>query len=149
MMVLYDKLYRSKGFNRMSAMEYLSPLIDEIIGNLPNRGMVKVEKKIEDFILDARVLSPLGILINELLTNAMKSAFIGRENGVISVSAAIQENHVTIVIQDNGIGIPETVDLKDSPGFGLQLVEMLAEQMEGRIRIERRNGTKFILEFEV
>jgi len=56
---------------------------------------------------------------------------------------------VTIIIADNGIGIPETVTFENSAGFGMQLVAMLTEQIGGSIRIERGEGTRFVLEFEV
>ena len=149
MMVLYDKLYRSADFREVSANEYLTSLIDEIVNNFPNRGLVTIEKQIDDFILDAKTLSPLGIILNELLTNIMKHAFIGRENGVIGVSLSIKETHATLIVQDNGVGIPESIDITASAGFGMQLVGILTEQLEGTMTIERDNGTKFILEFEI
>jgi PAS domain S-box-containing protein len=149
MMVLYDKLYRSTDFIEMSIKGYLPGLIDEIIGNFSNKKIVKVEKHIDDFILDADTLFPLGILVNELLTNIMKYAFAGRESGLIIVSAGLNEDHVKIVIKDNGIGIPESVSFEKSTGFGLDLVAMLARQIGGSIKIERGGGTIFILEFDL
>ncbi|MBA4419422.1 MAG: hypothetical protein C0392_16190, partial [Syntrophus sp. (in: bacteria)] len=82
MMVLYDKLYQSADFREISTKEYLTSLIDEIIMNFPNRRLVTIETHINDFILDAKTLSPVGMIVNELLTNIMKHAFIGRDNGV-------------------------------------------------------------------
>jgi len=149
MMVLYDKLYRSTDFIEMSIKGYLPVLIDEIIGNFPNKKNVKVEKYIDDFILGADTLFPLGILVNELLTNIMKYAFAGRESGLIIVSAELDGNHVRIVIRDNGVGIPESVSFEKSTGFGLDLVSMLAQQIGGSIRIERGEGTAFVLEFDL
>ncbi|MCX5814129.1 MAG: ATP-binding protein [Proteobacteria bacterium] len=149
MMVLYDKLYRSADFRELSAKEYLTSLIDEIVANFPNHEPVAVEKHIDDFILDAKTLSPIGMILNELLTNAMKYAFIGRDNRVIGVSLSIKDNHATLIVQDNGIGIPEPIDMATTTGFGMQLVNILAEQLEGTIRIERQNGTTFVLEFNV
>jgi two-component sensor histidine kinase len=149
MMILYDKLYRSPDVQKISVMNYLPNLVDEIIANFPNSNLVKVEKKINDFILDTKRLHPLGIIINELLTNIMKSAFIGRDDGLIKVSASLKGKNVSIIIQDNGSGIPETVDFEHSTGFGLQLVWMLTKELMGTIRIERIKGTKIILEFEL
>jgi len=78
----------------------------------------------------------------------MKYAFTGRDEGLISVSATLTGNHVYLLIQDNGNGIPESIDFENSPGFGLKIVGMLTKQIGGTIRIERQNGTKIILEFE-
>jgi two-component sensor histidine kinase len=149
MMVPYDKLYRSEGFRELSAKGYLVPRVHEIVGNCPNWEMVTIETHVDEFILDAEILSPPGIVINELITNMMKHAFAGRDKGVISLSASLREHHATIIVQDNGIGLSEGCDAKTSTGFGLRLVEMLTEQIDGSMRIERENGTRFILECEV
>ena len=149
MMVLYDKLYRSEGFKELPIKEYLVPLVGEIVENLPNAGMVAIETHVEDFILQAQLLSPLGIIVNELLSNAMKYAFTGLEKGTISIAASLKDHRATLVVQDDGIGLPAGLDLKTSTGFGLRLVDMLTEQMGGSMKIERNNGTSFILEFEV
>jgi PAS domain S-box-containing protein len=145
--VLYDKLYRSENLREMSIRNYLPSLIDEIVGVFPNRGLVKIEKKIDDIVLGVNLMSPLGIIVNELITNAMKHAFAGREDGSIYVSAAAAKGLVTLVIEDNGIGIPESVGFESTEGFGLQLVGMLTAQLDGIIRIERGKGTRFVLEF--
>ncbi len=148
MMLLYDKLYQSPNFNEMSVKEYLPELVDQIIENFPNFGVVKIVKNIDDFLLESNRLLTLGIIINELLTNIMKYAFVDRIDGIITISAALLENIVIIIIQDNGNGIPESIDFENSSGFGLMLVGMQTKQLHGTIRIERENGTRIILEFE-
>jgi PAS domain S-box-containing protein len=148
MMVLYDKLYLSDDFRKISTQEYLTSLIDQIVRNFPNRGLVTIKKQIDDLALDAKILSNLGIILNEILTNAMKHAFIGKEHGVIVVYLSFKGNHVTLMLHDNGVGIPESVNIANSTGFGMQLIGILTEQLEGTIRLERQNGTKFILDFD-
>jgi len=149
MSLLYDKLYRSTDYTKLSTKEYLSTLVDEIIANFPNSQKVKVEKDIQDFGMDVDRLQPLGIIIYELITNTMKYAFQGTDRGLISVSAVNTPGHVIISIQDDGIGIPDTVTFENSTGFGLQLVYALVQQLNGDIRIERGPGTKVILELDV
>ena len=147
MMVLYEKLYRSNDFRAISAKEYLPALINEIMSNFPNRMHVDVETRIDDMVLDARILSPIGIIINELLTNTMKHAFDGRDSGRIDVSFSIKDSHATLIVEDDGIGIPESADI--ATGFGIQLVTTLVEQFDGTIRIERQDGIRFVLTFGV
>lgn len=149
MMVLYDKLYLARSFMEISFKDYLSNLVTEIVANFANRDMVKVETDIEDFIINTKVLSSLGIIVNEIITNAMKYAFSGRNEGLLSVSASIKDKHVTLIIEDNGVGIPEAVNIEISTGFGLELVNMLTKQLRGSIKIERQKGSMFILEFEI
>ena len=90
----------------------------------------------------------LGMIANELLTNIMKYAFVGRPSGKITVSAGREGRRVSFVVQDDGIGIPENVSFDSSSGFGLMLVGLLAKQLGGTIRIDRGGGTKFSLEFD-
>jgi two-component sensor histidine kinase/PAS domain-containing protein/CheY-like chemotaxis protein len=145
MMVLYDKLNQSADFKKISIHEYLSKLTDEIVETFPNRSSVTIEKNIEDFIIDAKILFPVGIIVNEIITNAMKYAFIGKEAGVIRVSASLKDSHVIIAIQDNGVGLRD----KEIIGFGLGLVGALAKQIGGITEMKNENGTKFVLEFDV
>jgi len=147
MQLLYDKLYRSSGYNELSVAEYLPPLIDEIMSNFHNASHITVEKTIGDFSIPTNKLQPLGIIVNELLTNIMKYAFTGKPSGHISVSASLLEDRVAIVIADNGNGMPDTVDFEHTTGFGLILVKGLTEQLHGTIRIERDAGTRIVLEF--
>jgi two-component sensor histidine kinase len=149
MMLLYDKLYKSNVFTEISVSEYLPFLIDEIIANFPNGKSVSVVKNIESFSLDIRRLQPLGIIINELLTNIMKYAFTGRTDRIIAILAKTENRHVTVTIEDNGNGMPETVDFEKSTGFGLILVKGLTKQIDGKIKIIRRKGTQIMLEFPI
>lgn len=146
--MLYDRLYRSENLREMSLKDYLPSLVDDIVGVFPNKDRVKIEKRVDDIVLGVKVLSPLGIIVNELVTNAMKHAFSGREGGVLSVAASMRDGRVTLVIEDDGAGLPESFDPARLTGFGLQLVDMLTAQIDGTLRIERRNGTRFVLEFD-
>jgi two-component sensor histidine kinase len=146
--LLYDTLYSSADYTEISVREYLPALIRQIVDSYPHRQLVKIEQAFEDFPLDAKRLQALGIIVNELITNIMKYAFKKDERGLISVSAAIVDGKVSISIQDNGAGIPESVSFENSTGFGLQLVHSLALQLHGSIRIERNVGTRLVIEFE-
>jgi len=146
MAILYDQLYQSSGFTELSIRKYVSPLADAIISNFPGGSSVKIEKHIDDIILDAKRLQPIGIIINELLTNIMKYAFIEKSKGIIMISAILEKGHVIIVVQDNGIGIPMSINLENSSGFGLILVHALAGQIDANFLIERKGGTRFVLD---
>jgi len=149
MVLLYDKLYVSENFKAMSIAGYIPVLIDEIISNFPKSSEVTVEKHIDDFIIDAKKLQIIGIITNELITNIMKYAFTDQQSGKITVSITRENNRVTLCIEDNGAGMPESMDSGPSSGFGLRLVHMLAVQLKGNIRIDRRLGTVFTIDFDI
>ncbi len=147
--VLYDKLYITESYQDISIKEYLPQLINEISLMFPDRQDIKIETQVDDFTLDTKIIFPLGIIVNELLTNAMKYAFTGRESGLIEISAILKGNHVTIIFKDNGVGIQEFIGSEQQKGFGITLIGLLTEQIKGSYKIETNSGTKFIIEFDI
>ncbi len=147
MMVLYDKLYRSTEFESTSIKGYLSALIDNIIENFSHSEMIEVKKKLSDFQVDTKTVFNIGIIINELITNAMKYAFKDRSIGKITISAELCDDNIILVVGDDGIGMGSDIDIKTNSGFGLQLVHMLVTQMDGEIHLDRKNGTKYTIKW--
>ena len=148
MMLLYEQLNQSDDFLETSIDNYLSAVIDGIAASFTVNGNIRIEKHLEDFPLDTRRLQTLGIIINELLTNSMKYAFRGRTGGVLTICVSLEGNRVVLRVQDDGTGIPESMDFGHSSGLGLQLVHALVAQLAGTIHLERNNGTTIILDFE-
>jgi two-component sensor histidine kinase/PAS domain-containing protein len=145
MMVLYDKLYQAQDYGELTLEAYLSPLVDEIAGNFSRGDSIQLVKRFDATALDLKRLQSIGIIVNELITNAMKYAFKGREGGTIWVSAYSAGDSIELRVADDGVGIPEGVSLEGSGGFGLMLIDTLTKQLDGSIRIERGKGSKVVL----
>lgn len=144
MMLIYDKLFRSSDFNTISTGSYLPELIDGIISTFPDFDHVIIETRIDDYVLDSNALVPIGIIINELLTNAYKYAFPSKREGVIRISFMnTGDGSYEIIFKDNGVGVPESVAPGESGGFGLNLVYLLSRQMKGSVEIIRDEGSVF------
>ncbi|HUW42512.1 MAG TPA: PAS domain S-box protein [Rectinemataceae bacterium] len=148
MAVLYDRLYRGGDHDSLSVRDYVTALARDVVDNFPNRDSVELDIEAEDFRLGARVLQPLGIILNELLTNAMKHAFVGRPGGSIRLAARREGDRVVIDLRDDGVGIPESVDLANSSGFGFTLIDALRQQLGGTLSVARDGGTGISLAFE-
>lgn len=151
MMVMYDKLYRSGEYAKLSMKEYLESLIEDITDSFLYNGRISIRTDIQDFAVDTPKLFYLGILVNELLTNAIKYAFPEPHSGEIVVSASAKGEAAQVEVRDNGIGLPDGVGLEgpgSSSGFGLTLVSILTEQIGGRTEIRRDGGTRFRVYFE-
>jgi PAS domain S-box-containing protein len=146
MMVLYDKLYLSGDSYRLSAKAYFPALIDQIVGIFPKREGLRIEAEIEDIILGAKVLTPLGILVNELIANSMKYAFAERSGGTFRISLKGKGDRVLLEFGDDGIGL-EPEGSRPS-GFGMQLINMLVDQIDGTCSIEGGPGLKYTIEFK-
>ena len=110
---------------------------------------------------------PLGIIVNELVSNSLKHAFSGRDKGEIQIKLfkekktecseldegagknAGKVTEYTLTISDNGVGIPNEISLENSDTLGLQLVNILVAQLDGEIELKRDKGTEFIIRFNV
>lgn len=149
MRTLYDRLLLSENYRDVSIKTYTNSLIDSL-GDVFFKGKsITVEKQISDFNIDSKKAVSVGIIINELMTNVYKYAFKGRDGGTVYISIEKVENIVTLTVQDNGIGIDERTDLTKSPSFGLTIVKMLVDQLNGTYSIINENGTKSVVQFEL
>lgn len=154
MKVLYDRLLIQEGYEESSVKSYIEGLIVSLKNLYFGEVSLEIERRIEDFELPPNKLFPLGIVINELLTNAMKHAFeeTGGFEKLILVAVTKTKNHVRLTLEDNGCGLPEDFAADGAGGFGLTLVRMLTEQLGGSYTIENREGaggSRSIVEFEV
>jgi PAS domain S-box-containing protein len=147
--VLYEKLLIGKDCQNVSIKSYTESLVDCLLAVFPESKTITIEKKIADFKVHSSLVIPIGIIINELLTNIFKYAFKVKNTGYIAINLDQVGNHVTLTIQDDGIGIDERITDNKSPGFGLTLVKMLAEQLQGTFTVENDNGTKNVLKFTI
>ncbi|MGV3666873.1 MAG: CheR family methyltransferase [Leptospira bouyouniensis] len=147
MMTLYDKLYRSRNTSEIDISDYLPDLIGEIISIFPEGHLVSKTIHLDKIALSSEMISTLGIILNELVTNSMKYAFKKFDKGEISLVIHKLDNQISCIYSDNGIGIPKDIDFESSTGFGLELLRILVKQLRGTIHLERMNGTKIIISF--
>lgn len=142
MEVLYRKLYTGRDFRSVPAEEYLEPLAAEILSGFPDGGFVRLDIRIEDIVLDASILLPLGIILNELITNTMKYAFSDFSDARMVIALTRQDTgDLCFRVADNGVGIPDSVDFSSSSGFGMRLVEAMSSQLRATATIHRDGGT--------
>ncbi|MDC7125613.1 MAG: PAS domain-containing protein [Spirochaetales bacterium] len=146
---LYEKMLFSEDWVSTSFKEYISELVNDIISIFPERDNISVHMNITDCVLRAEQVFPIGIIVNELITNTMKYAFNGNGVWVIKVSFRISDNNGILVIEDNGKGFSSDEKPSSGSGLGLTLVKMLTEQIDGKFKIESVNGTINTLVFPI
>jgi two-component sensor histidine kinase len=114
----------------------------------------------ENVSFDMDTAVPLGMIVNELVSNSFKHAFTGRDRGEIRIKLDREESiefeseeckstGFTLKISDNGIGIPENLNIEELDSLGFQLVTSLVDQLDGEFEMKRNDGTEFILKFTV
>jgi two-component sensor histidine kinase len=147
--VLYESLLVKEEYVQLPVRNYVESLVSAIIALYPEHANIAIEKNISDFPLIAKKLFPLGIIINELLTNIMKYAFTGRQNGKVVIALGKVNNKITLTVSDDGNGMPVGFDMENHAGFGLMLVRMLTAQMKGTFLIRGDNGTSVSMKFNI
>lgn len=148
MMIIYDKLYRSSDYKNISVKNYLNNLIDEIFSVYPQSEKIKIEKNLDDFVINSNTLFHIGIIVNEIITNSFKYAFPDVRKGVIKIRAEqINDNLAEISISDDGIGFYSSEIIQKKSGFGLNLITLLVEQMNATVELNGHEGTDFRIRF--
>jgi PAS domain S-box-containing protein len=149
MRVLYDKLLLTNDPNEISAKAYIESLCDAVVAIFPNHVKIVLEKQVGDFKIMPNRLFTIGIILNELLTNSLKYAFVNKEAGTIKILVTHIDKHLTLSIHDNGNGLPSGFDINKSKGFGIQIVRMLSQQLMAKLTVENDGGAKFTMEFDI
>jgi two-component sensor histidine kinase len=143
--ILYEKLMLQEDTHQVSIPEYAAGLIEALVQVFDPNGTVRIDTRITDFRLDAKKAFSLGIIINELLTNAFKHAFGERGTGLVSVAIDKDDDNVVLIVHDDGVGFSENAPKPDGSGFGLTVVRMLAEQSGGTYNRLNDNGTRNVV----
>lgn len=148
MAIIHENLYRTEDFSSINFSSYLSNLINNLISSYRIGGEIVLKTDIDevDLILDQAI--PCGLLVNELITNALKYAWNEGEKGIISVVLKEENNKVSLCVGDNGKGLPDDFDQMKTETLGLQLVSTLVEQLDGNLAVEVDNGTNYLINFE-
>ncbi|MBF0505451.1 MAG: PAS domain-containing protein [Nitrospirae bacterium] len=149
MALVHEKLYQTKDLSSVNFEDYIKSIISEIISLYRiDTGAITMEINVEDIELDLEAAVPCGLIINELLTNALKYAFPDNRSGVLSVHFTKAEDTYTLSIKDNGAGLPEGFDYKETSTLGLRLVTVLTGQLRGTFQIKSDEGTEAIVTFK-
>jgi two-component sensor histidine kinase len=143
--ILYEKLMLQEDTHQVSMPEYAAGLIEALVQVFDPNGTVRIDTRITDFRLDAKKAFSLGIIINELLTNAFKHAFGERGTGLVSIAVDKEDDNVVLIVHDDGVGFSENAPKPDGSGFGLTVVRMLAEQSGGTYNRLNDNGTRNVV----
>jgi two-component sensor histidine kinase len=148
MALIHEKLYQSRDLSHIDFGEYAGSLTSYLARSYTNNSGVNISIDIEDISLDIDTAIPCGLIINELVSNSLKYAFKDGRAGEINVSLHRSGGKYTLTVSDNGAGLPDGFDFRDSPSLGLQLVNTLVEQIEGTIELDKTAGTIFTIRFE-
>ncbi len=149
MALVHEQLYQSEDLRQINLEDYIHRLMDNLaISYNCDLSIISLVMEVEPVILNLETAIPCGLLINELVTNCFKHAFPYGRSGEIHIKLQQDaDKKICLVVWDDGVGIPPSVDWRNSNSLGLELVHTLAEQLHSEIILDSKNGTSFTFRF--
>lgn len=149
MAIIHERLYQSTDLKNIDFGDYISSLASELLDVYtvaPERIRLKIDA--HNILLDINTAIPLGLITNELMTNSIKYAFPEDKKGTITLKIVKEGEVYTFIIKDDGIGFPKDVDYKNTDSLGLELVNSLTNQIDGKLELNKEKGTEFKITFK-
>lgn len=147
--IVHELLYQSEDFIDISFEDYINKLIKTIRNTLPfDDQHIDISVDTGDVLLDINQAIPSAILINELVTNAYKHAFKEGDSGTIQILLKEDQQTISIIVRDDGRGLPENFCLESNASVGMNLIKTLTEQLEGNLKYKSENGAEFCIRFQ-
>lgn len=148
MAIIHENLYRTEDFSSINFADYLVNLVTNLIASYRIQEVINLDSDVDeiDLILDQAI--PCGLLVNELITNSLKYAWNKTEVGTIRMELKQSGSRVTLIIADDGSGLPDNFEDMSSDTLGLQLVVTLVEQLDGELTVNVKNGTEYLINFD-
>lgn len=147
MALIHEKMYMSRDLAVIEFGNYARSLSDYLVRTYNTGYRIRINVVAEQVFLDANYAVPCGLILNELITNSLKYAFPESHTGEITVVLRTEGDKVTMIVSDNGIGLPESVGSKKEKTMGISLVNDLVRQIDGTIEIDSVGGTSFKIQF--
>jgi two-component sensor histidine kinase/HAMP domain-containing protein len=149
MALIHEKLYRSDNLAQINFGEYIQDLTGHLFRSQRARARgTTLSIEADDLLLGIDKAVPCGLILNELVSNALKHAFPNGQAGEIWIELMTEDcRQVTLLVRDNGVGFPEGLDFRHTTSLGLQLVDTLVNQLDGTIDLDNSHGTEFEITF--
>ena len=149
MSIIHESLYQTNDFSKINFSEYIVSLSKNLVHSYSYLDkFIDLTHDIEDVSLNLDTSIPCGLIVNELVSNALKYAFEGRKEGKIRINLSINKGNVVLVVSDNGVGFPKNINFRETNSLGLQLVTTLVEQIEGTVEMISKKGTTYTIKFK-
>lgn len=148
--MVHEKLYQSDSLSSIEMNTYIDQLTDYISQVFVKENTeITIRNKAEPIALEISQAIPCGLILNELITNAYKHAFTGRDQGLVEVSVQKEGDKIQVMVRDDGVGLPEEFSLASTNSLGMTLVETLISQLEADYEIKSKGeGTTIVISFE-
>ncbi|MBD3615213.1 MAG: PAS domain S-box protein [Gracilimonas sp.] len=150
MALIHEKLYRSKSLSHVKFDEYINGLISTILNSHDYyNDKIKIDLECDGIVLNVNQAVPCALILNEIISNAIEHAFVGRDQGTIWVSFKEVDGQILASVKDNGIGIPEDLMESKRQSMGLTIIRTLIKQLNSKLEVKTEDGTEFCFTFSL
>ena len=151
MALIHQTLYESHEFSQVNFSRFLDALVPFLVSSYSvEPGRIALSVNVAPVSLPLQSAMPCGLIVNELVSNALKHAFPNGDGGEVRIDLSTEPGNVIVLsVTDDGVGLPDDLDPAEATTLGLQLVTLLADQLRGEIVTHRAKPTRFMLRFEV
>jgi two-component system, sensor histidine kinase PdtaS len=149
MALIHERLYQSNDLKKIDFGEYIRSLSNELFNTYDaDPGIITLKINVESLFLDINTAVPLGLIVNELISNCLKHGFPDGRKGEIDVDLHSNGNYYELSVKDNGIGFPKDLNYENTDSLGLQMIVSLTDQIDGNINLNNIVGTEFMITFK-
>ena len=150
MSFVHEALYRNTDMSHIDFSEYIETITRSLIQSYSIQTLpVEFVQELGEVELSLDQAIPCGLIVNELVTNALKYAYEGIKQPQLRVRLLEKNNRLTVLVSDNGVGLPKDFQYEESDSLGIQLVYTLTNQLDGEIRVDNSKGTSFTISFDM
>ena len=148
MSLIHKNLYQDDNLTGIRMDQYLDKLIDTLMKSYKvGQQHVKLNKSIEPLNLDVDTVIPLALIVNELISNALKYAICEGGETMLSVALKQEDSKLVLSVSDNGPGMPEIFDIEDATSLGYKLIDLFTKKLNGSLEIFNEGGTNVVVQF--
>ncbi len=148
MLLIHEQLHQSSDLQQIDLATYVRHLAQDLFEAYRTQLIpIDLTIDVQDVFLEADQALACGLILNELVSNALKHAFVGREQGRLAVSVCRQNGHYVLTVSDDGVGLPDGIDELSSDSLGMSIVQAQAHNLGGEIDLDRHDGTTWRVRF--
>jgi PAS domain S-box-containing protein len=146
--LIHEGLYEAEDLTSIDFAEYVKSLATHLFHSYGlGKSDIALKVDVGDIRLSVGVAIPCALIVNELVSNSLKHAFPSDSQGEIRIGLSLDDGNFSLTVGDNGVGLPQGLELRDTASLGLRLVRTLANQLKGAVELDRDAGTTFIITF--
>ena len=148
MALVHENLYQSHDLSHIGLSQYVQNLVEDLIYSYGVSNAIETEIEVPSIEVNLETAIPLGLIINEMVSNSIKHAFPDKKGKIMVKLEIDSDENLILMVSDDGVGLPKDSDIDSIKKFGLKLIQALIQQLDGKLTFESKNGTTFCIKFK-